>query len=109
MEKDSGLVILKSGSDNFLRRVTAAVRTGKPCLVEDLEEHVDPALDPILLKQQFQADAGIWQIRLGDATVDYDENFRFFMTTKRPNPHYIPEICIKVTLINFTVTFDGLQ
>jgi len=26
-----------------------------------------------------------------------------------PNPHYIPEICIKVTLINFTVTFDGLQ
>jgi dynein heavy chain len=31
------------------------------------------------------------------------------MTTKLPNPHYIPEICIKVTLINFTVTFEGLQ
>ena len=31
------------------------------------------------------------------------------MTTKMPNPHYIPEICIKVTLINFTVTFEGLQ
>jgi dynein heavy chain len=31
------------------------------------------------------------------------------MTTKMPNPHYIPEVCIKVTLINFTVTFDGLQ
>lgn len=31
------------------------------------------------------------------------------MTTKMPNPHYIPEICIKVTLINFTVTFDGLE
>ena len=31
------------------------------------------------------------------------------MTSKMPNPHYIPEICIKVTLINFTVTFDGLQ
>lgn len=31
------------------------------------------------------------------------------MTTKLPNPHYIPEICIKVTLINFTVTFDGLE
>jgi len=49
------------------------------------------------------------QIRLGDSNVDYDENFKFFMTTKMPNPHYIPEICIKVTLINFTVTFDGLQ
>lgn len=31
------------------------------------------------------------------------------MTTKMPNPHYIPEICIKVTLINFTVTFEGLE
>jgi len=49
------------------------------------------------------------QIRLGDSNIDYDENFKFFMTTKMPNPHYIPEICIKVTLINFTVTFDGLQ
>tara|TARA_B110000285_G_scaffold234840_1_gene313285 strand:- start:838 stop:1398 length:561 start_codon:yes stop_codon:yes gene_type:complete len=49
------------------------------------------------------------QIKLGDAMVDYDEGFMFYMTTKMPNPHYIPEICIKVTLINFTVTFDGLQ
>lgn len=31
------------------------------------------------------------------------------MTTKMPNPHYLPEICIKVTLINFTVTFKGLE
>lgn len=48
-------------------------------------------------------------MRLGDSNVDYDDNFNLFMTTKMPNPHYIPEICIKVTLINFTVTFDGLQ
>jgi dynein heavy chain len=26
-----------------------------------------------------------------------------------PNPHYLPEVCIKVTIINFTVTFEGLQ
>jgi len=54
-------------------------------------------------------DAGIMQIRLGSDNVDYDENFKFFMTTKMPNPHYLPEICIKVTLINFTVTFEGLE
>ena len=48
-------------------------------------------------------------IRIGDSDVDYDENFRFYMTTKMSNPHYLPEICIKVTLINFTVTFKGLE
>jgi dynein heavy chain len=100
---------LKFGHKDFLRDTIACVRNGKPLLVEDVEEGVDPALDPILLKQQYKTEAGIMQIRLGDANHDFDEHFRFFMTTKMPNPHYIPEICIKVTLINFTVTFEGLQ
>lgn len=78
-------------------------------LVEDVEESIDPGIDPILLKQQYVTEAGIMQIRIGDGNVDFDDHFKFFMTTKMPNPHYIPEICIKVTLINFTVTFEGLQ
>jgi hypothetical protein len=43
-------------------------------------------------------------IRLGDSDVDYDPGFKFYVTTKMSNPHYLPEICIKVTIINFTVT-----
>lgn len=109
MEKDSDLLILKFGGETFLRDVTGAVRIGRPVLIEDIEEHVDPALDPILLKQQYASDGGMAQIRLGDATVDFDDHFNLFMTTKMPNPHYIPEICIKVTLINFTVTTAGLE
>jgi dynein heavy chain len=31
------------------------------------------------------------------------------MTTKLANPHYLPEVCIKVTIINFTVTMSGLE
>jgi len=31
------------------------------------------------------------------------------MTTKLANPHYLPDVCIKVTLINFTVTLEGLE
>lgn len=109
LEKDNNLLLLKFGTPTFLRDVTTAVRTGKPLLVEDVEESIDPAIDPVLLKQQYVTEAGIMQIRIGDGNVDFDDHFRFFMTTKMPNPHYIPEICIKVTLINFTVTFEGLQ
>ena len=109
MNKDDELVLLKFGAENFLTEITAAVSNGRPCLVEDLEEYIDPAINPILMKQVIRTDSGTMQIKLDDAIVDYDENFRFFMTTSMPNPHYIPEICIKVTLINFTVTFDGLQ
>ena len=48
-------------------------------------------------------------IHLGDSDIEYDKNFKFYMTTKLANPHYLPEICIKVTVINFTVTKTGLE
>lgn len=48
-------------------------------------------------------------IKFCDKDINYDDNFRLSMTTKMPNPHYLPEICIKVTIINFTVTFEGLD
>ena len=62
-----------------------------------------------MLKQVFKSGSGIKQIRIGDSNLDYDGNFKFYMTTKMPNPHYLPEVCIKVTLINFSVTFRGLE
>lgn len=34
--------------------------------------------------------------------------FRFYITTKLRNPHYLPEIAVKVTLLNFMITPVGL-
>ena len=48
-------------------------------------------------------------MRLGDTDVPYNDDFKFLLTTKLANPHYLPEICIKVTVINFTVTPEGLE
>lgn len=31
------------------------------------------------------------------------------MTTKLRNPHYPPEVCVKVSLLNFFVTATGLE
>ena len=30
--------------------------------------------------------------------IDYDENFKFYMTTKMSNPHYLPDVCIKALI-----------
>jgi hypothetical protein len=40
---------------------------------------------------------GVNCIRLGDATLEYSSNFRLFMTTKLRNPHYLPEVSVKVS------------
>ncbi|KAI8731251.1 dynein heavy chain 6, axonemal isoform X3, partial [Biomphalaria glabrata] len=102
------LKIIKLSNSNFLRTLEACIRAGLPVLMEDVGEALDPALEPVLLKQTF-IQGGRVLIRLGDSDIDYDRNFRFYMTTKLSNPHYLPEVCIKVTVINFTVTKKGLE
>lgn len=77
-------------------------------LIEDVQETLDPVLGTILMKQVFLQN-GRLMIKLGDVDVDYDSNFRLYMTTKLPNPHFLPEICIQVSLVNFLVSRSGLE
>ncbi|KAL7841172.1 hypothetical protein SRHO_G00248630 [Serrasalmus rhombeus] len=107
-ETKNGLKVIKLTDAGFLRTLENAIRLGMPVLLEELKETLDPALEPVLLKQTFVS-GGRTLIRLGDSDIDYDKNFRFYMTTKMANPHYLPEVCIKVTIINFTVTKSGLE
>ena len=46
---------------------------------------------------------------VGENTIPYNEEFRLFLTTKMPNPHYSPEVQVKISLVNFTVTQSGLE
>ena len=108
MEDSNGLRLIKLSDGRYLQTLEACVRNGNPLLLEDIGEEVDPALEPILMKQLFKQ-GGRLLIRLGEQDIDYDENFRFYITTKLPNPHYLPDVCIKSTIINFMITMDGLE
>jgi len=59
MYKSNNLKLLKFGTKTFLSDVAACVRNGVPALVEDVKEYIDPALDPLLLKQDFVAEGNI--------------------------------------------------
>lgn len=52
-EAGNQLKILKMTDGSFLRILEACIRTGLPVLLEDVGEALDPALEPILLKQTF--------------------------------------------------------
>ena len=107
MEEKNGLRVTTMADINLLRVVEDCIRNGKPLLIEDCRESLEPAIEPVLQRAVFK-EGNRTLIRLGDSNVDYDELFKLYMTTKMPNPHYLPETCIKVTIINFTVTMDGL-
>lgn len=73
-----------------------------------MEEKLEPSIDSVLQKQTYEEDNRLL-IRVGDKKIDYDKKFKLFITTKMSNPHYLPEIYIKVTVINFSITFEGLK
>ena len=106
--KEELKVVKLSQTDTYPKIVDTALRLGQIVLVEDVQEEIDPALDNILQKAIFDNN-GLPTIHFGGKDITYDDQFKFFMTSKLPNPHYLPEICIKLTVINFTVTFEGLE
>lgn len=48
-------------------------------------------------------------IRLGESVIEYSSEFGFYITTKLRNPHYLPELATKVSLLNFMITPEGLE
>lgn len=48
-------------------------------------------------------------IKLGDKEVEYNTDFKFYITTKLSNPHYPPEISTKTSIVNFAVKEQGLE
>ena len=51
LEKEAGIDVFKLSDKDFLRSLENSIRFGKPCLMENILEELDPALEPILLKQ----------------------------------------------------------
>ncbi|KAG8128294.1 hypothetical protein E2320_015160, partial [Naja naja] len=108
LEKDSGLDTCKLSDRDFLRSLENAIRFGKPFLLENVGEELDPALEPVLLKQTYKQQGSI-VLKLGDTVIPYHDDFNLYITTNLPNPHYTPELSTKLTLINFTLSPSGLE
>ncbi|KAI8996174.1 dynein heavy chain and region D6 of dynein motor-domain-containing protein [Gaertneriomyces semiglobifer] len=108
MEKDNNLQIIKLTDSDYVRNLENAIQFGAPVLLENVKEELDPILDSVLQKATFKS-GGATCIRLGDAVIEWSESFRLYITTNLPNPHYLPEVAVKVSLLNFMITPEGLE
>ncbi|KAM6332812.1 dynein axonemal heavy chain 7 [Podargus strigoides] len=108
MEKANNLHIIKLSDAQFVTTLENCIQFGSPVLLENIGEELDPILEPLLLKQTFKQSGSIC-ICLGDSIIEYAPEFRFYITTKLRNPHYLPETSVKVTLLNFMITSEGMQ
>ncbi|XP_030747452.1 dynein heavy chain 3, axonemal isoform X2 [Sitophilus oryzae] len=108
MEKNNRLHVIKLTDTNYVRILENAITFGTPVLLENINQELDAVLDPILAKNIFKQQ-GVWYLKLSDNVLEYSFDFRFFITTRLRNPHYLPEIAVKVSLLNFMITPQGLQ
>ncbi|XP_051667332.1 dynein axonemal heavy chain 1 [Manacus candei] len=108
LEKANSLEVAKLSDRDFLTTLENAITFGKPFLLENVGEELDPVLEPVLLKETFKQQ-GNTVLKLGDSVIPYHDDFKMYITTKLPNPHYSPEVSTKLTLINFTLSPSGLE
>ncbi|KAK2582958.1 hypothetical protein KPH14_009015 [Odynerus spinipes] len=100
------LKVLRLTQRNYLDMIEFAITNGEVVLLENIMETVDAVLDPILGRVLIRKGRAV---KIGDKEVDYNPNFRLILQTKLANPHYKPEMQAQTTIINFTVTRDGLE
>ena len=90
------------------RNLEMAIQVGRPVLMENVTEQLDAVYEPILQDKRVKV-GNQWKIKFGENMIDYHSDFKFYLTTKMPNPHYTPEICVQVNLLCFMVTPSGLE
>ncbi|KAK9794950.1 hypothetical protein WJX73_010224 [Symbiochloris irregularis] len=107
-EGPNGLKVVSLSDKHFRVHLEECMSMGKPLLIENIEEELDPVLDPVLERRVIRKGKTLI-IALADKEVDFSEDFRLFCTTRLPNPRYTPELSAMTTIVDFTVTAAGLE
>ncbi|XP_048509709.1 dynein axonemal heavy chain 7-like [Athalia rosae] len=108
VEAPNGLRVIKLSDARYMEILEHSIEAGKPVLLENIEEELDPSLDPILTKDVHEIE-GVTFLAIASKTLKYSDQFRFYITTKLPNPRYPPYIFNLVSVIDFSLTNEGLE
>jgi len=107
-EADNNLQITRMGHAKMVSVFEQSIEHGRSVLIENMGESIDAVLAPVISRNGIKR-GGKFYMKIGDREVLRNKTFRFFMHTKLSNPHYPPEIQAECTVINFTVTEQGLE
>ncbi|CAH1993535.1 unnamed protein product [Acanthoscelides obtectus] len=107
-EEKSNLKVLSFNDPDFLKHLDMSIKYGAPVLFQDVDDYIDPVAENVIQKNVKTVGGRVFVI-LGDKEVDWDPNFRMYMTTKFANPVFNASVYAVAVVINYTVTLSGLE
>ncbi|OWZ39026.1 dynein heavy chain 1, cytosolic [Cryptococcus neoformans Tu259-1] len=105
--RDRKITITSFLDESFLKKLESALRFGNPLLIQDVE-NLDPILNSVL-NRELRRTGGRVLIRIGNQDIDFSPAFTMFLSTRDPSVEFSPDICSRVTFVNFTMTRSSLQ
>lgn len=104
--KDKKVEVINQQDSNFTTQLELAVRFGKTLIVQEVDG-VEPVLYPILRKD-LVSQGPRHVVQIGEKILDYNPDFRIYLTTRNPAPELLPDMEAIVNEVNFTTTRAGL-
>ncbi|KAL8431229.1 hypothetical protein ACSSS7_005428 [Eimeria intestinalis] len=121
---------LRAEEPNLLRSLQLMVQCGAVVVLECFSEYVDPSLNPLLeLRRPNQSQRAFTgldaaeaaeggepalerapsSVAFGNRVVEINPSFRLLLKTPLNAPHFPPEVCARLTLVDFSVACKGLE
>ncbi|CAB0007833.1 unnamed protein product [Nesidiocoris tenuis] len=109
-QKDPNIVlyVIDFGTPKYLQILEKCVKRGHTCLLQNINETIDPNVIPVLEKVIVRKGNEEF-MKCGDRLLEYNSKFQFYITTKLTNPHYLPEIATRTAIVNFAIKLEGLE
>jgi dynein heavy chain len=95
-------------NSRFREQLEHALAEGLALVVTGVNTDVDPIVIPVLEQATVTKGSNTYMMIQGKL-CDFNPNFRCYLTTRMPNPHFSPELQARTTVVDFTVTQFGLE
>ncbi|KAL1464921.1 hypothetical protein WDU94_004526, partial [Cyamophila willieti] len=105
--QENTLQILQFSDPHFISFLETCIASGTPVLFQDVD-YVDPLIEN-LLEKKINHDQDRSYVVIGDREINHHPNFRLYLTTRMTDPSFDPRIFTKTTVINWSVTIQGLE